>query len=70
MDRIPVKASSGSTRISRLCGDDMLRRASARATFSLTLPNCGANCKQAIRMLRCKCVKILYPSPYIEASRA
>ncbi len=50
----PVKASSGRTRMSRFWGGEALRRWSAPAMFSLTLPNSGANCKQAIRMLGCR----------------
>ena len=51
-EAVPVKASSGRTSRSMVCGDAACKRAFARAIFSLSLPSSELNCRQAMRMLR------------------
>ena len=57
-EALPVKASSGRTSRSRFCGEAASSRVLARVIFSGSLPSSGLNCRQAMRMLREKMVKV------------
>lgn len=63
---LPENANSGRTRRSRPSGSARFRTASARLRLSLTLPTCGANWRQPIRIVISQYsswASKLFPSP-------